>query len=306
MLRFFALFLAPLFAHANFAADFSASLQKELFWFDSSRLLQTTEKIYLAQPNLLERWGVINSEAAASYNSILNTIILKPDVISRDAKGSLRISTVPELIQTKAHSFGVAISTIMHEIAHAEYDVFVERSYTPEDERLFLIVEREVLPWLQRNHPGLSRSEQNVASWEIFGYYRGDLIQQMLNDREEILSANGYFNKRCYFSPTMKEAAQQLTLEEFTKLLPIGKDFDESYGTRFRLEYVWAKGEDVELFWKNHPEPFRQEWQLAYFRHFRAHYAIPENKRVLLARMNKLLPKELVECRKNYWNSLKR
>lgn len=297
-----ALLLLPLAAEANFAREFLQSFQREVFWFDLSRFLDTADRIHLAQPSLLERWGIINSEAAASYNSFLNTIILKPEAVSRDVKGKLRIATIPELRERNAAA-SVVVSTIFHEIAHGEYDVFVERGATPEDERLYRVLQQEVLPWIQRRHPGLSFFSQRIAVWEIFGYFRGDLIMLLQNDRDDILSANGFYGSRCFFPPHLKKAALELSLEEFTRLLPPHGDMDQPYATRFQLDMVWALGNEVELFEKG-TDPFLPEWSQALHRHFQAFYRIPRDRRELLERMNRNLPKGFVECRKAYWESV--
>lgn len=293
----------PLVAEANFARDFLQSFQREVFWIDHGRFQQTADRIHLAQPSLLERWGVINNDAAASYNSFLNTIILKPESISRDGNGNLRIATLPEL-RERHPAPSVVIATIFHEIAHGEYDVFVEKGATPEDERLYRMLQQEVLPWIQRRHPGLSFFSQRIAVWEIFGYFRGDLMQLIQDDRDEILSANGFFRNKCFFSPALKQAALDLSQEEFMRLLPMHEDLDRPYSDRFRLDLVWAMGNEVELYEKGF-DPFLPEWKAGLFRHFRAFYRIPRDRRELLDRMNHALPEAFTECRKAYWNSVR-
>jgi len=252
---------------------------------------------------LLERWGVVNTEAAASYNSILNTIILKPATLSHDEKGKLRIASVSEL-RSRENAYTVTISTIFHELAHAEQDMFLDQAATKEDEALLRVMKEEIKPWISRNHPELSPFSRNIALWEIFGYYHGDLMSLLMSDREDILAANGFYQNRCVFSKHLKALAKSLSLEEFTMLLPIGEDFQKSYGERFRLEMVWALGKDVELFWKNVNDPFRQEWQDALFQHFRAFYAIPDSKQKLLDRMNRRVPNALRSCRADFWRKV--
>ena len=67
--------LLVLLASSNFAAakqedfrDFAYSLE-ERYFINSSHILDVTDKVFLARPSLLEQWGVINSDAAASYNA---------------------------------------------------------------------------------------------------------------------------------------------------------------------------------------------------------------------------------------------
>lgn len=300
-LLFCLLSLMPANAKANFASDFAASVQKELFWFEPSRLLHVSGRISLAKPSLLEQWGWINADAAATYNSWLRTIVLKPESIRKRATGELRLATIGELRESQETSMGPTVSTIFHELAHAEFDLLVKAGATPADHALRRTLDEEVAPWLAKAHPELSYFSRQIAVSEIFGYFHGDFVQFLLSERDDILLENGFAAGRCFFPSWVKAAALGLSVDDFSKLIAFEADAATSFEEHFQLSYIWIKGKDVDLAAATSAGPFQRRWNQALYHHFRSSYGLPGSKLELVQRMNRQLPERFKECRREYW-----
>src|SRR3989344_1213381 len=248
-------------AGGPFANAFTLSLQREAIPLRMDRFIAVAGEISLAQSSLLEQWGLINSDASATYNSLLNTIVLRPESIRRD-QGGLRFRTLAEMRADHGAAYSVYVAEVLHEMAHAEYDVFVEAAQDPADARLLEVFQYGIAPWLARNHPERFSFTLSIAAWEIFGYYRGDLMLLMLSDQMEIAYANGLdpISRKCYAPRAVREAMAQNEFAEFLKYMPLGEAFDVPYRQRIRLEDVFALGNAISLKGNDPGDPFRREW----------------------------------------------
>lgn len=208
-----------------------------------------THKTKLAHPSLLEQWGVINQDAAATYNSILNTIILKGEytIDETDAQGAnrRRIKTVSELEQAEPSVWSVRAATIFHELSHAEYS-WLARSKDPVDIEILKVLNTEFERYLKLNHPKLSMLERKIARSELFAYFRGDFITLMVQTWDEIMLENGYFktNGTCKNTRFLMTRLSEHPEADASKFLTFGNDVDF---TKVALPVIFVKGTDIEI-----------------------------------------------------------
>ena len=100
------------------------------------RLHLAANKTFIAHPSYLQRWGIVAADAAAAYNDWLNTLILQPEMTIADDAGDLRIRTLLEIHQASGSASSTAATTIFHELAHAEWDLYVEEGESATDREL--------------------------------------------------------------------------------------------------------------------------------------------------------------------------
>lgn len=275
----------------TFVDDFMRSFQETMLPLSFERFQETASQIFVAGPSRLEEWGVINQDAGATYNGLINTIVLKPESLGRDPRGRLRIATIPELQKSYGVAFGVYAAQIFHEMAHAEWDVIVEEGKTHEDRRLYQMMHKEIVPWLRRNHPGNLAFTYRILVQEIFGYYRGDLVGQILSDARELLLLNGIdpMDGHCIQWSRLKELAHGLSFEEFNQFLPLGAHkLEDSYRDHFAISEVYVQGKDFSLNGENERDPFRPEWFAELWDHVDRFYSLPRNKMELVDRLNRM------------------
>ena len=136
-------------------------------------------KTKLALPSLLEKWGVINQDAAATYNGILNTVVLKEEHTTNEGhageKARKRIKTLSELELAEPTIWSVQAATIFHELSHAEFS-WLPKSKDIADKVLLNILENDFDQYLKTTYPKLSVFDRRIARSEMFAYFRGDFL----------------------------------------------------------------------------------------------------------------------------------
>ncbi|NUM89029.1 MAG: hypothetical protein HUU37_07485 [Bdellovibrionales bacterium] len=266
---------------------------------DWGRFLETSSRIRLALPSRLEEWGAVNQDAAATYNDWINTIVLKPEAMGRDEQGRFRLPTVQELRERNAGNLIPVLPTIVHEMAHAEFDFFVEEGATPEDAWLFRSMQTEMAEALETFNPSLGRRTLKVALSELFAYFRGDFLTLLLEDWDELIFLNGYSRQqdRCSRLNSLRKEAQGMPLEEFRRVVPAGQKLDAPYRERARLSEIWVKGQEVSLKGVT-PAMWDKLW--AHLQHFQRP---PRNKRELAGRVAQApwIAQKILRCREAIW-----
>ncbi len=145
---------------------------------------------FLAHPSFLQRWGILSADAAASYNSITNTLVLQPAMTIYDsAFGSERLASLQEIRNVTGTPARVAAGIIFHEMSHAEFDLYVEEGAEDYDRALMNVLRAEAPALIATN--GISAIKAFALTSEIFAYYREELFSMILNDTAEIKLANG-------------------------------------------------------------------------------------------------------------------
>ncbi len=287
---------------ANPGMSLAESFHREVVALDWTRFLQTSERVRLALPSHLEDWGVINQEAAASYNGWINTIILKPEAMGRDEQGRFRLPTVSEVRAKNNGNLIPMLPTIVHEMAHAEFDFFVEEKSTPQDAWLWDSLRNEIAPAIQALNP--HRFSVSVALSELFAYFRGDFLSLLLEDWDEQLFLNGFnrHQNRCVHTVALKKLAAEVSLEEFLTVVPMGGNLDAPYREKARLTDIWVKGKDVSVKGLA-PHLWDKLW--AHLQHFQRP---PRSKRELAERMAKTpwIASRVADCRRELWQTINR
>lgn len=228
------------------------------------RLHLAGSKTFIAHPSYLQRWGVVASDAAAAYNDWLNTLILQPEMTISDGAGGLRIRTLLEIHQATGSSSSTAATTIFHELAHAEWDLYVEEGETAAD--------RELLSAFNELLPALSAGffQRRILPSEIFAYYRGDLLGMILGDANEILLASG-------LEP---DTLGCITRARPTEVLRNFSPTPKPYSERHQLTAVWVQGEEISVL--SGLDPHGKKLNDALFKHLLETVQFPKSRVDLL------------------------
>jgi hypothetical protein len=244
------------------------------------RLHVAASKTFIAHPSYLQRWGIVAADAAAAYNDWLNTLILQPEMTIADNAGDLRIRTLLEIHQATGSASSTAAATIFHELAHAEWDLFVEEGETATD--------RELLATLTELLPALNAGffERRILPSEIFAYYRGDLLGMILSDANEILLASG-------LEP---DTLGCITRARPTEVLRNFSPSPKPYSERHQLTAVWVQGEEISVV--SGIDPHGKKLNDALFKHLHETMQFPKSRVELLKLLESKpnLRKKVREC----------
>lgn len=278
--------LSALFTRAERFDNFLQSLDQN--FPINTKFMQGVLKSHstkLANPSLLEKWGVINQEAAATYNSILNTVVLKEeytiDEKNSEGKTKRRVKTILELQQQEPWVWTVRASTIFHELSHAEYS-WLAKSTDAVDTTLVNFLNTEFEGYLKINHPNYSGLDRKIARSEMFAYFRGETIGQLFHAVDEIMLENGYYksNGTCRttnFILRYRAAHPNTDMSQFL-LLGADKDF-----TQMTLPTIFVKGKDASL---DSSHPTVQKLNTLLWAQFHKHYAVSSSKQAVVRWMN--------------------
>jgi hypothetical protein len=284
--------------HSNFA-DLYADSMEQNFGLNMIRIRYLSNFVYLANPSLLRTWNLANSEAAATYNSYINTIEIFPELTTHDRAGHLRILSLEEIVDRKESTYSMAV--IFHELGHGHLDEVIPNSSNPADIRLFNFLKFEISPWLKTHFPSF---KTEVATSELFAYYQEEVIANLMQELGQITFNNGISptQEKCFMTMQLKKDAQTMSREEF-QMLQIPKD-DVQYRDVVRLPAIWVNAKDLDFTAPQNrvPEVFWNElWE-----HFVAIFA-PPRSRVEFAkflRTSNFKANLLDKCRGDYWDKV--
>lgn len=241
------------------------------------RLELAADRTFLAHPSLLQRWGVIASDAAAAYNSLTNTLVLQPEMTIDDpVSGGRRIRTLFEISQALGSGATVSAGVILHELSHAEWEFFVEPGATPADAKLMATI-NDLLPAVD-----IGFFRKRLLPSEVYAYYREDLFFRIMSDASEILLSSG-------LNPDTLACSSSLRNPGFLRdLFPDG----EPYETRVKLDLAWVQGKDFSL--RTDLDPLADRINRALFEHAMATSRIPLSRKAVfewLSRKPQLIKK---------------
>ncbi len=283
---FFSFMFVSVFVVAQPFDPFLNSLQKK-YPLDTQFMqwVLKTHKTKLALPSLLEKWGVINQDAAATYNGILNTVVLKPEYTTADTlengKTKRRVKTVPELQLAEPVIWAVRAGTIFHELSHAEYD-WLPKSKEPVDKALLKLLATEFDEYLKQNHRNFSATDRKIARSELFAYFRDETLATIVNSYDEILLQNGYFssNRTCRNTNAVLNTLAKNPDQDPSQFLLLGNDVDF---TQNSLPIVFVKGKDAQI---SSSHPISSKLKQYLWAQLRLHYAPVRTKAELIKWMN--------------------
>lgn len=200
------------------------------------RLSLAASRTHLATPSLLQQWGILNADAAASYNGFTSTLVLRDDMLFKNSStGEARIASLREIHDRTHFSARVAAGVIFHELSHAEYDFFVEEEAENFDRELIRVLKAELPKVIAAN--GVSFFRSIPLGSEIFAYYREELIEMILQDAAEIKLASGLEPDKDACTPVHTRPVE---LRDFFSS-------QEPYEKRAHLTTAFVFGDDVNL-----------------------------------------------------------
>jgi hypothetical protein len=257
----------------SYLSEFADSLGRYI-GMGSSRLEATAEKTFLAKQSLLEQWGFF--PAAASYRPLIDTISLPLELVRSDGIFRLRIKTLDQLRAERGHLNAYEIGMIFHELSHAEFEHLVQKEVSPSDAALKRMFDLEILPWLKAGFPKLSNRQVRVAAWELFGYYRHEALQQVLELREAILEQNGLYatkdGHKCIVQRS--KAERYATSGEPEDLRENAANLMGPIAERIHVPVVFVMGKEIE-FSRANGKPYDRSWDQRMWNHFSEHHLIP-------------------------------
>ncbi len=249
------------------------SLEKE-FLIDSGHLLDVSEHIFLAKPSLLNRW-LLGDESAASYNHYINTIELNPSIFIMDGERE-RIKTFAEMnTGVNGNKFFVDSELIFHELAHADFDVFLEENKHTD---IYKLLTNDISDWFKQTHPKMNAK---TATHELFGYTAGNFIRLTGNAISETLNRHGikYLQKSCLDKKALISLDKKNQVSKELRFKNLG-DFDDDMYFYIIPMSIFTSGKAIEI--KKFPKNLRKRLM----DYFILTYNFSKNKDELIQKMN--------------------
>lgn len=286
--------MATAHAKTNSLEDFFKSFKSELHLLNIDRGLELDHHIRIKNFSALDK--ILSPDASATYNGKLNTVKLEEGLLSK--KGSTyAIKAASEILGPK-YMGSTSLVTIFHELGHAEMDVFVENQKSVNDVVLLHQYKAKIKDLFKRNFSG--------NTWtifhEYFAYYRTDLLELIIGDKQNIYMMNGFIpdSGRCYLTNHLKKMlADGASLEEFSifhALYP-----EKNYMKETAPRYIFVRGKDFELSKLSLEDKkiIDETNKMFWMYHYEA-YGFPLTQKVLVDRMNRNDSKleSLKNCRK--------
>ncbi len=272
-------------------ALFIPSLQQEYFFTDRTRALALDNEVKVQALGPVTGWT--NPDAVATYNPILNVISLNKALMNGD-----KVKTAKEIMGPLGDYS--KISTIFHEMGHAEMDVFIENEKTDRDILIMNHYNTKLQAFYKKHFPGFNTK---TIFHEHFGYYRAELIEYLSNEMNNLLMINGYnkFKKTCFLTGPLRVMLHEgTTLEEFTKMQVFdeGDFFRKSIGPRF----IFVRGKDIDL--SSAPQEMIKETHDLFWAYHQDFYNFPMNRKEMVKRMNDRSEHrdEIIACRTKIFN----
>lgn len=238
---------------------------------DTSHLEAIEDNVRLATPSLLQQWGIIGAAAEAHYNDYLNLVVVDKDKVNNGAVKSY----FDFKRDNEGYVFPTFASTLFHELAHADYDVFIEERDTP----FRFLLNKMLKDWVKKNVSGHSNK---IVRHEILGYTADGIVQVLDMDIDKVLFHYGYVfsQDRCMKKTSLIKKAKQLKLEPGFYLK---NHWDKTnYAERVSPPTVFVKGKDVNLEDLNFPRVFKS----GIFNYFRKTYKLPRSRDELVKKLN--------------------
>lgn len=296
-LAFFSLLFST-FAFAGPMDNFAHSLKNDYYFTKTARAIELNNHVRITKFGILGR--IFSPDAAATYNDKLNIISLHADLVEK-IDGVTYIKDA-RMIRGAQYTETQRLSTIFHEMGHAELDVFIENGKEAEDMMVINHAKYLLKPWYKAHFP---KFNAHMAFHEHFGYYRGELMDFMLGEIDTLLINNGYnkFRNSCFKTQLLKQKLSEgVPLEEFQKLY-VTDVKNEFYRTRISPHYIFVKGKDIDLRSAPNSKMMLMQTHNIFWAYHQAMYNFPINQQDLVKRMNgqSQFKKAISDCRTKMW-----
>lgn len=213
---------------------------KEIFYLERTERGTDLER-HVRVTKFSKLGQIFSPDATATYNDKINTISLAEDLlVKKDRKYHIQD---PKKIMGNNLAGFPKVSTIFHELGHAEVDVFIENEKTLTDLALYRFYETRLKPLYKKYFKGLSPL---VIFHEHFSYYRTELIDAVSMDMMDVFMWNGWNpnTNKCYLSPVLKKKLNDgASLDEFLEIFALQ---EKSYRD-VAPQYIFVKGKDLNL-----------------------------------------------------------
>lgn len=260
-------------AMASKLSMFNSSV-KTFMLLDFSHLNDVERSITIRAPRLYEKWLMDKTMAQATYNDILNTIVLHDENFV-DEGHVKRVKSFYDLSGQKRYSFISNAATIFHELSHADYDVNVEENQGPWRD----FFKKELTPWLARN---ISFSKAKDLNHELFGYTAGDSLFGLQSEISDLLFAHGfnYIENKCFGPTYLKKLYERLGRPSVIEFKEVENDI--SYAEKFVPRYIYVRGVDFDLDKAKMPSELKD----TLYEYFVETYSFPRTKNDLIQKLN--------------------
>lgn len=213
---------------------------KDLFYLERTERGTSLER-HVRVTKFSKLGQVMSPDATATYNDKTNTISLKEELLIKK-DGKYQVLDPRRIMGNNLAGFP-QVSTIFHELGHAEIDVFIENEKTVTDLTLNRFYETRLKPLYKKYFKGLSPL---IIFHEHFSYYRSELIDALSMDMMDVYMWNGWNpnTNKCYLSPALKQKLKDsVSLDEFLEIFSLQ---DKSYRDVVP-QYIYVKGKDLNL-----------------------------------------------------------
>ena len=247
---------------------FLNSLEKQL-------LLRADHLIDISPKIRLKKMGIFSPRnAEATYSPVTNTISLKKENLIKMGR-QYRIKTYQEFgMNSSFNPFIVKAETIFHELAHADFDVYLEQQKHTE---IHLYLTKKIPAWFKQHFRSYN---SKTATHELFGYTAGNYIATMNNHISNTLLNHGLYQNqdKCFNQRGLEKIAKRLGLDkklEFKDIIP-GQTFTKNIIPR----NIFINGKSLDL--KNLPERFK----VVLIQYFSQQYSLAKHTKELTEKLN--------------------
>jgi hypothetical protein len=270
---------------------FLVTLKKDFYFTKTDKGNELNQHVYVTKFGPLGR--IFNRDAIATYNDKLNMISLDETFLDGGMIKSSHEIMGPNFDSSK-------ISTIFHEMGHGELDTLIENEFDTEDMILNSYYKNTLKAFYKTHYPGFN---PHMMFHEHFGYYRGELIEFIASEVNEVLTQNGFnrFQNRCFLSFGLKQKlAEGIALEDYLNLFNFQAK-DEFYRLKIGPKYIFVRGKDIDL--GTAPQGMVAQTHLMFWSYHQAGYNFPMTRSDLVTRMNqsKQYVRSLTGCRTKQW-----
>ena len=174
--------IAPCFAGYSTIDEFASDMNSKVGTING-RLQQVANEITIREKR------VLSAGANAAYSKLYDILTMNRENFTKDMK----MRTFDQLLTLKkgnAWEASSIVNTFYHEMAHAEWDHYIEDSGGDRyDKAFYQVAQKEVLPWMEKN---LKKVDDHfIAMQEWHGYFNGRLMDKVIYDWHNLLKDNG-------------------------------------------------------------------------------------------------------------------
>lgn len=282
--------------------QFLTGLKKDYFFTNMDRGIELDRHIRVAKFGRLGQ--IMSPDAIATYNGNTNVIHLNEELLEKSG-GKTRIKDA-QMIRGTDFRKTYHLSTIFHEMGHAEIDVFIERGVDPEDQMVYAHYKNVLKNFYKSNFP---KFNPHTVFHEHFGYYRSDLIDFLTQELDSILISNGFnkYTKTCFLNPMLKQKLKEgVSFEEFLNFFVTGDT--TPYRLKISPDYVFVKGKDIYLKGARNAEGILSQTHTLFWSYHQKMYNFPMNQKDFVNRINNHseYKSALASCRTRLWEEATR